>query len=323
MIRPTTLPRPPLARSWGDGCTGLIPLALGLIGAGVVALILAASGRFLPHEEQYLGMTAAELCALHGCRVVHFMIHDRASFGGVLVALGLIYLWIIRGPLRGREVWAWWTLLVSGLIGFASFLTCLGHGYLDVWHGVATLGLLPWFMGGMIATASPDPGRWRPTPRLLPERSGRMVGLGRLLTLAASSGVALGGLIIMVIGTTAVFVPEDLSYLGVEPRELVALNPRLIPLIAHDRAGFGGALIAAGVALAMIVRNAPPTRPLGLFLLLVGVIGLGPAIGVHFAVGYTDPVHLAPAALVAVVLALGLSLILADSYRSRGLAARV
>ncbi len=39
---------------------------------------------------------------------------------------------------------------------------------------------------------------------------------------------------------TCVFVPQDLTFLGFQIGELQALNPRLVPLIAHDRAGFGG-----------------------------------------------------------------------------------
>ena len=30
------------------------------------------------------------------------MIHDRASFGGVVLAVGLFYLWLVEFPLRAR-----------------------------------------------------------------------------------------------------------------------------------------------------------------------------------------------------------------------------
>ena len=40
-------------------------------------------------------------------------------------------------------------LLISGSVGFASFLAYLGYGYLDSWHGAATLVLLPTFGLGM------------------------------------------------------------------------------------------------------------------------------------------------------------------------------
>ena len=79
----------------GDGRPPLRLLALGLVLAGLFAVFLAATGQFLPHDERFLGMTAEGLCSLHGCRIVHFMVHDRLSFGGALVAVGLLYLWLI------------------------------------------------------------------------------------------------------------------------------------------------------------------------------------------------------------------------------------
>jgi hypothetical protein len=39
-------------------------------------------------------------------------------------------------------------------LGFASFLAYRSFGYLDVWHGVATLALLPTFVVGLWRTRS-------------------------------------------------------------------------------------------------------------------------------------------------------------------------
>jgi hypothetical protein len=90
--------------------------------------------------------------------------------------------------------------------------------------------------------------------------------------------------------------------------ELHALNPRLVPLIAHDRAGFGGAVCSCGIALFFCVRCGEPSRGLWRALALAGLAGFGPAIAVHPAVGYADPVHLAPAVVGAVLYFLGLLL---------------
>lgn len=65
-------------------------------------------------------------------------------------------------------------------------------------------------------------------------------GLGRGCLLATALGLVGGGLTILVVGMTTVFVPQDLGYLGVGAEELHSLNARLVPLIAHARAGFGG-----------------------------------------------------------------------------------
>jgi hypothetical protein len=116
------------------------------------------------------------------------------------------------------------------------------------------------------------------------------------------------GLTILVVGMTWVFVPQDLGFLGVSVEELHALNPRLVPLIAHDRAGFGGAVCSCGIALFLCVRCGTPSRALWQVLFLVGLVGFGTAIGVHPAIGYDDPVHLAPAACGAVLYLAGLVL---------------
>ena len=160
---------------WPSGC----------LVSGGAALFLAGTGHFLPHDEHYLGMTARDLCALHGCRVVHFMAHDRAAFGGVLLAIGLVYLWLVEFPLRCGEAWAWWTLLASGALGFASFLAYVGHGYLDLWHGAATLGLLPCYLVGVARTRRLiRPGDWPTVPWRDP---------GRACLLATSAGDCWGG----------------------------------------------------------------------------------------------------------------------------------
>src|SRR5204862_1124181 len=78
----------------------LILTALTLMGCGAFALFQAATGQFLPHDVDFLGLTARQLCTLRGCRVVHFMMHDRVSFGGVLLAIGVMYLWLTEFPLR-------------------------------------------------------------------------------------------------------------------------------------------------------------------------------------------------------------------------------
>lgn len=296
----------------GDGRWPLRLMAVGLIVGGLVALLLAASGRFLPHDERYLGMTARELCSIHGCRVVHFMIHDRAAFGGVVVALGLAYLWLIEVPLRAGLSWAWWALLISGGTGFLSFLAYLGYGYLDTWHGAATLALLALFGAGMVGAARPRGMVAIPPVGM----GGGRREPGRVVPLLACLGVTGAGMVITTIGMTAVFVPEDLAYLGVDVADLHAFNPRLVPLIAHDRAGFGGAMASAGLAMLAICWFARPDRALRGFLALVGVVGFGPAIGVHFAIGYTSFVHLAPATLGALGYLAGLVLLGRDGRPS-------
>jgi hypothetical protein len=310
--RPPRDERGLLAALVGDGRPLISLVAISLIFSGGFAIFLAATGHFLPHDESFLGMTARDLCSLHGCRIVHFMYHDRGAFGGSIIAIGTLYLWLAAFPLREGEPWAWWTLLASGGLGFASFLTYLGYGYLDTWHGVATLLLLPCYLWGMTRTfrtlakprgvrslargASPAPPWTSPA------------GVGRALLLLTSATLVAGGLVIMTVGMTHVFVPQDLTFMGVTPAELNTINPRLIPLIAHDRSGFGGGLCATGLAVFCCVWCGRFSKSLWQALAVSGTVGFGTAIGVHPLVGYTDVVHLAPAVLASMIFAIGLAM---------------
>ncbi len=133
----------------GDGRPLLKLTGLALIGSRLFAFFLASTGHFLPHDIAFLGVSADALRPIAETRLVNFMVHDRVSFGGAILGIGVLYLWLAEFPLRAGEAWSWWTFLVSGTLGFATFLTYLGYGYLDSWHGAATLVLLPIYALGM------------------------------------------------------------------------------------------------------------------------------------------------------------------------------
>lgn len=304
-----------------DGRPLLKLTGLALIGSGLFAFFLGATGHFLPHDIAFLGMRPDELRSIADSRLVFFMIHDRVSFGGAILGIGTLYLWLAEFPLRAGEAWAWWTLLVSGLVGFASFLAYLGYGYLDTWHGVATLVLLPAFTAGLYRSHSLVrplasirvlfPGGSRPSLKSRFE-------LGRTLLLVTACCLVLGGLIIMTVGTTSVFVPQDLEYMGLQAADLRAVNSRLVPLIAHDRAGFGGGVCCCGVTMFFCVLCGTPSRSLWQALLITGLAGFGTAIGVHFPIGYTSFTHLAPAYLGAAMFGAGMLLTFDGMVRRPG-----
>jgi len=283
----------------GDGRALLNLVALTLIGCGGFAIFQAASGGFLPQDVEFLGMTADQLCSMQGCRILHFMVHDRVSFGGVMIATGIMYLWLSEFPLRNRESWAWWAFVVSGVCGFLSFLAYLGYGYLDTWHGASTLVLLPLFIAGL----------WR-TRTLRGDRMTRpkIRGLGQLLLVLSTFGISMAGLTIMAVGMTRVFVPQDLDYMGISAERIRAINAHLVPLIAHDRAGFGGALFSCGIAMLFSTAFGRPSKSLRQALLFAGIAGFTTAILVHPVIGYTDVSHLGPAVLGCVVYFVGLAL---------------
>lgn len=295
----------------GDGGPLLTFVALSLIFVGAFAVFLAATGHFLPQDVAYLGMTADELCRLHGCRVVHFMAHDRVSFGGALIAVGTMYLWLVAFPLKRGEPWSWWVFLLSGISGFGSFLAYLGYGYLDTWHGVATLVLLPIFIAGLVMSRKrltrPKglASILKPAMRL---SLSTFQGLARILFVFVALGMVAGGLTIMVVGMTRVFVPQDLQFMQISADQVRAINPRLVPLIAHDRAGFGGGICSCGLTVLLSVWCGRPSKSLWQALCVAGLAGFASAIGVHPAVGYTNLTHLAPAIVGAATFVLALVL---------------
>lgn len=293
-----------------DGRPLLKLTGVALIASGLFAFFLGATGHFLPHDIAFLGMSASELRSLAEGRVVHFMIHDRVAFGGAIFGVGALYLWLAEFPLRARQAWAWWTFLISGVLGFASFLAYLGYGYLDSWHGAATVVLLPIFAIGLIRSrrlVRPLPF-WRVHFQHGSRTWSSREGLGRGLLLITSLCLVVGGLIITSVGMTTVFVPQDLHYIGLNAAELEAVNPRLVPLIAHDRAGFGGGVCCCGATMFLCLYCSPLSRSLWQAVLITGLAGFGSAIGVHFPIGYTCFTHLAPAYLGAAMFAAGMIL---------------
>jgi hypothetical protein len=303
----------------GDGRPLISLSGVCLALSGAFALFQSATGHFLPHDTEFLRMASKDLCDISECRIVHFMFHDRVSFGGSLLAIAVLYLWLAAFPLKVPEAWAWWALLVSGVVGFGSFLTYLGYGYLDTWHGAATLALLPCFIAGLwlsrreVVTSAARGGgdvSWR---TLL--RDGARTdwwsraGLGRVCLLLAAIGLIGAGFTIQAVGVTRVFVPTDLTFMGLSREQLDAINPRLIPLIAHDRAGFGGGVATAGLLVLACVWCGGLSRSLWQALLFAGIAGWTTAIGIHPVIGYTDAGHLAPAVAGALLYFTGLVLL--------------
>jgi hypothetical protein len=295
----------------GDGVLLLLASAASLALAGGFAMFLAASGEFLPHDIRYLGMSAVDLCAIARCRVVEFMVHDRAAFGGALFAVGVLYAYLVLFPLRLGEAWAWWLLAISASAGFGSFLAYLGYGYLDTWHGLGTALLLPVFVVGLLRSRRLVGDLTSPLA-LLPARHLSTLPVrcqaGTACLLLGAAGTALGGLTILWVGVTDVFVPEDLAFMGLTTEQLQTINPRLVPLMAHDRAGFGGAVFTLGLTAFFCVWRSPPTRALWEAMLVSGSVALAAAIGVHGFVGYTNLWHLAPALAAVASMIMGLAL---------------
>ena len=292
----------------GDGrpLLGLFAVGLGL--AGVFAWFLSAIGEALPHELRFLGLTLDQLRGLAGGRVMDFMTHDRVAFGGTLLAMSVLYLWLVAGPLGAGERWAWWLVAITGAFGFASFAAYVGSGYIDTWHLAASTALLAVFVPGLVLTRRALRPGWG-VARAFDWPSWRTTaGLGRRLIALTGIGMLVAGGTILVLGSVVVFVPQDIIYIGFDRAALDAMNLHLVPLIAHDRTGFGGGVATMGLLVVGSVALARWTRALWQALALAGLLGFGTAIGVHGLVGYLDASHVGPAVAGALIFLLGMLL---------------
>jgi hypothetical protein len=295
----------------GDGRFLLIFTGLILVLTGAFVIVQSLTGHFLPHDVTYLGLDAVQLAEFNNGTITKFMFHDRISFGGSIMAVGFLYMWLAEFPLRNKESWAWYLFLFSGIVGFGSFLTYLGYGYLDNWHGVATFLLLPFFMGGLVKTYSlvKENSSMKQLFTLKEPLDFRsQYGIGKILLYFSSLGMFAAGSTIMIVGMTAVFVPQDLEYMNITVCGLEEINSKLKPLIAHDRAAFGGGLSTIGLLYFFIVRQSEPTINLWQIIALSMGVGFTTAIGVHFFIGYTSFTHLVPAYFGAITSLAGLIL---------------
>jgi len=300
----TPAPQPPsFWKHWGWMCL----LGLGMIIGGVVAWLIAESSVLLPYDEDYLGMTRDEVGRINE-HLLHFMSHDRITLAGTMISIGILYYRLGKYGMRHGQHWARTAVLTSGVVGFPSFFLYLGYGFFDPLHAAAAIILFPMFLLAM--RRNPDRPLHEPV-NLRNSREWRLGLWGQLCFVALGVSLSVGGLVIAGVGVTDVFVPQDLTFMGVTPEQLEAANPRLIPLIAHDRAGFGGALFADAVMLLILALWGiqQGQRWLWWTLLAGGSPAFVAGLSVHFSIGYRDFVHLLPAYFAAGLYVAGLILL--------------
>lgn len=300
------MPEPAPASFWSHWGWMLL-LGAGMIAGGLLAWLIAATTVLLPYDEAFLGLTRRELEALSH-RLLHFMSHDRVTLAGTMISIGVLYVQLARHGLRHGLHWARTALLVSCLVGFSSFFLYLGYGYFDPLHALAAALLLPMFILGM--RNNPDAPPRHPV-HLRNDRVWRLALWGQLCMIALGASLAVGGITIAAVGITGVFVPEDLAYLEATRDQIRALDPQLLPLIAHDRAGFGGALLADALALLIMALWGIQAgqRWIWRTFLIGGAPAFAAAFSVHWHIGYRDLWHLAPAFFALLLYILGLALL--------------
>jgi dihydroorotate dehydrogenase len=275
---------------------------------GVLAWAVAATRVVLPYDEAFLGLDRVNLTLINA-RLLAFMAHDRVALAGTMLSIGVLYAGLAGWGVRDGARWAWRVVVGSAAVGFASFFLFLGFGYFDPLHAAVSVPLLVLFLLGL--RNAPPPGAVGSAyPSLRNDRRWHLALWGQLTFVSLGVGLIAAGAAIATIGVGGVLVPEDVHFLGAPAEALRAANARLLPLVAHDRAGFGGALVSDGICvlLTSLWGFRRGARWVWWMLLLSGVPGFGAALGVHLAIGYLELTHVAPAIVGAILFSLGLTL---------------
>jgi dihydroorotate dehydrogenase len=287
-------PKPPPERAPELSWFWTTLMGIGMLIGGLLAFIIAATKVVLPYDESFLGISRDALPSINP-RLLDFMAHDRITLAGVMIAVGMLYIGLsVFGVRRGLH-WARQTVLISAVNGFLTFFLFLGFGYLDPFHAFVTAALLQLLVLGVHARLGTYTPVERPETRA--SRAWRLSLWGQLLLVVHGFALLGAGAVISVIGVTYVFVHQDLEFMRTTAEALAAADPRLIPLVAHDRATLGGMLLAVGwlFLLPALWGFRRGSSWLWWSSLIAGVISYAAAIGVHYAVGYLSMLHLLPA----------------------------
>ncbi|MFE1591400.1 hypothetical protein [Nocardia sp. NPDC058705] len=294
---PPTAPAPTLRevpldpRRWPSWFWSLL-VGVGMIVAGLGAAAVTLGPVLLWYDRDYLGTDVEGLHRINH-HLVHFLQHDRITMAGNMIAIGSLYIGLAWGGIRRGWAWARTALLLSGLVGFPTLFYFLFIGFVEPLHVAVTVVLFPMFLLGVRHTPGPV---CRRLPPPCPERVRRRALTGQLLMVGTGIGVVIGGIVISTVGLSVVFVPTDLDFLHTDADTLRAANANLLPFIAHDRAGFGGALVATGVGIALIGMWGWRQGEAWVWWSLLGAATAGSvsALAVHFLIHYTAFIHLLP-----------------------------
>lgn len=299
--------------AWKQGWLWSLLLGAGMVVGGAAVLAVGMTRVVLPYDEAFLGATREQFSHINP-RLLAFMQHDRITLAATLLSIGILYGGLAWGGMRRGQRWARRALLASGVIGFASLFLFLGFHYIDPLHVALSTGLFPLFIVGMLL---PLRHQSYPSRDLDNDAAWRLGLVGQLLLVGLGAGLVMAGLTITTVGVTRVFVFSDLQFLQSTAALLSGANPHLLPLIAHDRAGFGGALASDGMALLLLALWGFRRGESWVWwtLLWSGLIGFLGGLYAHLAVGYLEVWHLLPLLASGAVFSLGL--VLAYPYLAR------
>jgi len=278
---------------------------LAILIAGIIALYFAFTSIILPYDESFIGMTRADLLRVNPL-ILAFMSHDRMALAGTMISGGILYLQLARHGIKNNLHYAKIAFHSAAIVGFIGIFLFIGYGYFDWLHGLFWLILLPIyyfsFKEGKKVIGSPSSSHGQN------DQAWKYALYGQLMFVILGFLITIGGIVISIIGVSKVFVTTDLSFLCMSPERLESISQNLIPVIAHDRAGFGSALVSVGLLVLMIslwgFRQGE--RWIWNTLALGALPAFIAGIGTHMYIGYTPFIHLLPVYLLVILYILGL-----------------
>ncbi len=297
------LSRDTLSMSW----LWLLWLGLAMLSGAALAAYLALVPVVLPYDEAFVGLSRAELHAVNS-HLLEFLTHDRITLAGLMATIGVGYSGLAWFGARRGWHWAEITVLASATTGSLSFFLFLGFGYFEPFHGFVTVVLSQFLIAG--ARSRLPTLRAMPNPPLIETRAWRLSLWGQLCWIVFGIGLIGAGCVIAGVGSTRVFVPQDLAFLNTAVDALHKASPRLLALIAHDRATVGGMLFSAGLIylLSSLWGFRQGERWLWWTLVTAAIPSFAATLWVHWHIGYVDSVHLAPLAPALALFILGAAL---------------
>jgi dihydroorotate dehydrogenase len=280
-------------------------MGLGVFLAGIIALIIGLTQVLLPYDEAFLGMKSEEIIAFNH-HLFHFMSHDRICLAGVMISAGFMFMQLSYHGIRKGIHWARKAFVLAAAVGFLNLFYFVGFGYFDKLHFLYYVIIFPFFIYGLYRSRNMTIGS--SGTNLHNSTSWKKSQLGQSMFVVSGICLLSAGIVISIIGMNGVFVPEDLMYFSLKPEQIAAFNENLIPLIAHDRAGFGGALISEGFLLLTIALwgYREGAKWIWWTLAIVGLPGFLTGVGTHFMIGYDNHFHLSPAYLLFLFYIVGL-----------------
>lgn len=265
-----------------------------ILAGGVLALLFSITSIILPYDEHFLRMKKEEIWMFNE-RIMLFMAHDRMTLAGTMISGGIVYMQLAKHGVRKGLKWAKQAIDFAAIVGFLGIFAFIGYGYFDWLHLLFWLILLPFYLHGYMKTKqiSGTPS----SPNRHNHKSWRVGIYGQLAFVLLGFSFVMGGLIISSIGVSSVFVSTDIQYICMPPEMLDSFNQKLIPVLAHDRAGFGSALLSVGLlVLTLSLWGFQQGNQWVWWTFLIGGLpAFISGIYIHFAIGYTTFIHLLPA----------------------------